>query len=67
MLNSKCANDNKSVHLPPAAGNYRGALNRKMEVEVKITPVTQAVDVYRLPARFLGKSSRLTIHGSFSI
>jgi len=25
--------------VPPVAGNYRGTLNRKMEVEVKITPV----------------------------
>ena len=26
--------------VPPVAGNYRGTLNRQMEVEVKITPVT---------------------------
>jgi transglutaminase-like putative cysteine protease len=26
--------------VPPVAGSYRGTLNRRMEVEVKITPVT---------------------------
>jgi transglutaminase-like putative cysteine protease len=26
--------------VPPVTGNYRGTLNRKMEVDVKITPVT---------------------------
>ena len=40
MLNSKYANGGgNAVGVPPVAGNYRGTLNRKMEVEVKITAV----------------------------
>jgi hypothetical protein len=39
MLNSKSANGEKMLEYP-VAGNYGGTLNRKMEVEVKITPVT---------------------------
>jgi hypothetical protein len=39
MLNSKSANGEKMLEYP-VAGNYRGALNRKLEMEVKITPVT---------------------------
>jgi hypothetical protein len=40
MLNSKQANGGgKPVGVPLVAGNYRGTLNRKMEVEVKIAPV----------------------------
>jgi hypothetical protein len=39
-LNSKYANGGKNaVNAPPVAGNYRGTLQRQMEVEVKITPV----------------------------
>jgi len=40
MLNSKQANGSgNAVGVPPVAGNYRGTLQRRMEVEVKITPV----------------------------
>jgi hypothetical protein len=39
MLKSKYPNSSRNaVGVPPVPGNYRGTLQRRMEVEVKITP-----------------------------